>query len=76
MEPSSVEIDLDRLAIETLTEKAKTNFVWLDGVFLPEQYNKFADAVENFEVREDDVWVCSFQKSGSLSYAIVCRTFN
>ena len=58
--------DLDRLAHETLTKKAQTNFVTIDGVFLPEDYKKFADAVENFEVFDDDVWVCSFQKSGKF----------
>lgn len=58
--------DLDRLAVETLTEKARTNYVWINGVYLPEEYKKIADAVENFEVRDDDVWVCSFQKSGKF----------
>ncbi|XP_014227591.1 sulfotransferase 1C4-like [Trichogramma pretiosum] len=59
------EVDLERLAYETLTEKARTNFIKIDGVFLPEDYKQIADAVENFEVRDDDVWVCSFQKSGT-----------
>ncbi|XP_058800464.1 luciferin sulfotransferase-like [Phymastichus coffea] len=59
------DLDLDRLAYETLVDKAKTKSIWKDGVFLPEEYNRIADAVENFEVRDDDVWVCSFQKSGT-----------
>lgn len=61
--------DLDRLAVELLAEKARTNYVWIDGVFLPQEYKRIADAVENFEVKDDDVWVCSFQKSGEFFYS-------
>ena len=57
-------MDLDRLATETLKERSRTNFIRLDGVFLPQQYKEFAKTVENFEVLEDDIWVCSFQRSG------------
>lgn len=56
--------DLNRLAKDTLSEKIRTNYLEFDGVSLPEEYKYFADAVENFEVFDDDVYVCSFQKSG------------
>lgn len=68
--------DLDRLSVETLSEKARTNYVWINGVYLPEEYKLIADAVENFEVNDDDVWVCSFQKSGkNLQISIVSSYF-
>lgn len=67
-EAVNMDTDLDKLAFETLTEKAQTNFVRVDGIFLPEDYKKYADEVENFQVEDDDVWVCSFQKSGKLSF--------
>ncbi|XP_008204338.1 luciferin sulfotransferase [Nasonia vitripennis] len=57
--------DLDRLAKETLSEKMRTNYLEFDGVVLPEEYKLYADQVENFEVYDDDVYVCSFQKSGT-----------
>ncbi|KAJ8669935.1 hypothetical protein QAD02_001194 [Eretmocerus hayati] len=57
--------DLDSLASETLSERARTRFTSIKGVFLPEEYKDFADAIENFEVRDDDVWVCSFPKTGT-----------
>ena len=59
-----MECDLNSLARNNLREKVRTNFIEVDGVFLPEEYKRFADQVENFEVYDDDVYVCSFQKSG------------
>lgn len=70
------ELDLDCLAYETLRDRVKTNFIWRDGVFLPEDYNKIADAVENFQVYNDDVWVCSFQKSGIIFYFFLSYTYS
>lgn len=32
---------------------------------LPENYEKIGDRIQNFKVRPDDVWVCSFPKSGT-----------
>ncbi|XP_046737700.1 luciferin sulfotransferase-like [Diprion similis] len=42
-----------------------SDMVKFDGVTMPEQYEKLADAVENFQVRDDDIWVCSFPKTGT-----------
>lgn len=33
--------------------------------FLPTRFRKFADQIENFEVRPDDVWSVTFAKAGS-----------
>ncbi|XP_046590004.1 luciferin sulfotransferase [Neodiprion lecontei] len=41
------------------------DFVKVNGVTMPEKYEKLADAIENFQVRDDDVWVCSFPKTGT-----------
>ena len=63
-------MDLDTLAIETLSKEARTNLQIFDGVFLPQEYSTIAEEVENFEVYNDDVWVCSFQKSGEKNLFI------
>ncbi|EEB14513.1 conserved hypothetical protein [Pediculus humanus corporis] len=35
------------------------------GVTLPSHYGNYADKVENFEVRNEDVWVISYPKTGT-----------
>lgn len=35
-----------------------------NGFVVSGYYKNFIDAIENFEIREDDVWVCSFPKTG------------
>lgn len=34
------------------------------GVVLSERYQTFADKIENLEVRDDDIWVMSYPKTG------------
>ncbi|XP_033230911.1 luciferin sulfotransferase-like [Belonocnema kinseyi] len=57
--------DLDRLLQEKCTSELRTGYITVDGVCLPEYFQNFADRVENFEVRDDDIWVCSFPKTGT-----------
>lgn len=58
------DIDLDYLLAKTFTNEFRTGYISVDGVCLPEHYLKFADSIENLEIREDDTWVCSFPKTG------------
>ena len=39
-------------------------FVQIDGFNLPDLYLKSKDAIENFEVFDDDIWVCGLSRSG------------
>lgn len=36
-----------------------------ESCFLPSQFEEFAEQIRNFKVREDDIWVLSYPKSGS-----------
>lgn len=56
--------DLDQILKEQFTSEYRKGYVIVNGVCLPEKYNKFARAIEDFEVRDDDIWVCSFCKAG------------
>ncbi|GJQ87477.1 hypothetical protein Trydic_g19237 [Trypoxylus dichotomus] len=35
------------------------------GTVLPSRFDDYKDRIENFEVRDDDIWVASFPKSGT-----------
>ncbi|XP_011302859.1 sulfotransferase 1 family member D1 [Fopius arisanus] len=43
----------------------RSKFITVKGVRLPEVFTKFSDDIENFKVRDDDVWVCTFPKAGT-----------
>lgn len=66
MEKKIVPVDgeMGELLLRTFTNYFRPNYVKVDGCILPENYKQFADAIENFEVRDDDIWVCSYPKSG------------
>ncbi|XP_015111028.1 sulfotransferase 1 family member D1 [Diachasma alloeum] len=43
----------------------QSNFITIKGVRFPEAFTKHADDIENFKVRDDDIWVCTFPKAGT-----------
>ncbi|XP_043265450.1 luciferin sulfotransferase-like [Colletes gigas] len=57
--------DLNQILKETFTTEFRKGYITVNGVCLPERFNKFSQAIEDFEVRDDDVWVCSFPKTGT-----------
>ncbi|XP_029040843.2 luciferin sulfotransferase-like [Osmia bicornis bicornis] len=57
--------ELDQLLHKTFTNPGRTGYITVEGVCMPERYQKFAQAIEDLEVKEDDVWVCSFPKTGT-----------
>ena len=35
-------------------------FIDYKGTLLPKHYTKYAEIIENFQVQNDDIWLCSF----------------
>ena len=60
----STDAELDKILSECFSEDVPIRSIFYKGLFVPDSYPIIADAVENFEVRDDDVWVCSFPKTG------------
>lgn len=58
------ESELDRLLCEKFTSEFRTGYITIDGICLPEYFQEFAERIKNFEIRNDDIWVCSFPKTG------------
>lgn len=69
----SVDEDLNRILREKFTSEFRTGYVTVNGVCLPEYYLEFADSIDNLEVRDDDVWVCSFPKTGKSRHRFFKR---
>lgn len=67
---SPIDGKIGELLQRTSATEFRTGFISVDGVCLPEYYKKFAEQLENFEVRDDDVWVCSFPKTGEWSCSL------
>ncbi|XP_015173286.1 PREDICTED: amine sulfotransferase-like [Polistes dominula] len=58
-------VTLDRILKEKFTSEFRSGYVTVKDVCLPERYKHFAEEIENFEIRDDDVWVCTFPKTGT-----------
>ncbi|XP_023248635.1 sulfotransferase 1C4-like [Copidosoma floridanum] len=60
-----MEAELAQLQSKCLADGIPIKFVNYKGLWVPDTYAEIADAIENFEVRDDDVWVCAFPKTGT-----------
>lgn len=56
---------LDRILKEKFTSDFRSGYITVDGVCLPEYYEKFAEPLDNFDVYDDDIWLCTFPKTGT-----------
>ncbi|XP_018331171.1 sulfotransferase 1 family member D1-like [Agrilus planipennis] len=55
----------DEILDTQFVNKTRKGYVTVKGFTLPEAYGEYSNEIENFEVYDDDVWVCSFPKSGT-----------
>ncbi|KAG6794945.1 hypothetical protein HZU73_09395 [Apis mellifera caucasica] len=57
--------DLDQILKDKFTTEFRKEYTTVQGICLPKKYEDFAQIIENFEIRDDDVWICSFPKTGT-----------
>ncbi|XP_065215218.1 luciferin sulfotransferase-like [Planococcus citri] len=61
--------ELDNKSKEYLTKNftttVRTGYVKCKGYLFPNTFQNFGDKIENMEIRDDDIWVCTFPKSGT-----------
>ena len=55
---------INKILSECTSVDVPIKYVEYQGMFVPDSYPLIADSIENFEVYDDDTWVCSFPKSG------------
>lgn len=48
-----------------LTNVFRQGYISCRNVILPEYFQSFGDKIQEMNIRSDDVWVCSFPKSGT-----------
>jgi len=49
-----------------LTNVFRSGFISCNDCILPENFKSFGDRIQQLDVRDDDIWLCSFPKSGLL----------
>jgi len=59
--------EVNRILHDEMTDEFQEHLVLFgeDDTCLPIHYKKFSESIDNFEVRNSDVWVCSFPKTGT-----------
>lgn len=60
--------DLDQIMIDQFTNEFRKGYITVNGFSMPVGYKDLAETIENFEVKDDDIWVCSFPKTGTINF--------
>lgn len=47
-----------------ITDLTKKYYATINNVVMPKKFLEYVNEIENFEVFDDDVWVCTFPKCG------------
>jgi hypothetical protein len=63
--------DLGDMLLKNFTNCFRSGYVKSRGYVLPEFYKKYGQKVEELEVRDDDLWVVSFPKTGKFFPATI-----
>lgn len=50
-----------------LTNIFRQGYISCENVVLPEYFQSFGDRIQEMNVKSDDIWLCSFPKSGQSS---------
>lgn len=58
--------ELNKILDEGFSPEINMKRINYKSMFILESYKLIADTIENFEVRDDDTWVCTFPKAGNL----------
>lgn len=57
-------MNCDKILKEKWTSFLRGNYVTVDGYTMTDRYEELKKEIDNMEVSDKDVWVCSFPKSG------------
>ncbi|KAG5891566.1 hypothetical protein JTB14_015833 [Gonioctena quinquepunctata] len=57
--------ELDEIMEKNYTSTFRTGYITLRGVAMPKRFEDIQENIYNLNVREEDVWICSFPKTGT-----------
>lgn len=57
-------LELDDILQRDFTTIFRPGYINVEGVTLPERFSELKQPIFDLEVSENDVWVCSFPKTG------------
>lgn len=66
VEPITDEGEIGRIIHEKILNDLSPSFVLLgeDRTCMPEYFLNYAERIRDFEIKDDDVWVASYPKTG------------
>ncbi|KAL1491373.1 hypothetical protein ABEB36_011980 [Hypothenemus hampei] len=59
------EARLDAILQKYFTNSFRMGYISVDGVTMPVRYREMEEEIFNWKVNEEDVWICSFPKTGT-----------
>lgn len=54
------------LLLKLFSTPLQTGYVKCKGCVIPEYFKEFGDRIRQMDVRDDDIYVCAFPKTGKL----------
>ncbi|XP_065211067.1 luciferin sulfotransferase-like [Planococcus citri] len=61
----NLDSETNDLLLKYFTTPFRTGYIKCKGYVLPEYFREFGDRIRQMEIRDDDIWVCSFPKTGT-----------
>ena len=65
-------MELDKLQQEKFTNMFRKRYITVNGFTLSERYGDLKQELDNLEVNENDVWICTFPKVGKTKITHIC----
>nr|XP_023014297.1 amine sulfotransferase-like isoform X1 [Leptinotarsa decemlineata]XP_023014298.1 amine sulfotransferase-like isoform X2 [Leptinotarsa decemlineata] len=62
---NSEDAEFDEILERDFTSVFRNGYITVEGVTMPKRFEDLKNNIRNWNVREDDVWICSFPKTGT-----------
>lgn len=61
---TDVDNDVSDILNECFVTSFRNGYIKANDVVLPVYFKKFGQRIQDMEIRDDDIWVCSYPKTG------------